>query len=71
MADVKLKATKAHAAAITVLIMVPLALFGFGDMPTPETIQEAVMLILGDLVAAGIAWLATYLPANKPKAPPA
>lgn len=64
----KFTATKAHMSAAATLIMIPAAMFGVGDMPAPETLQEAAMLFIGDLVAAGISWLVTYWTANREKA---
>lgn len=64
----KTTATKAHASAVTVVIMYLVARYlGVGDAPPVGDLLGALQVLGEGLVAGGIAWLAAYLPANKPK----
>lgn len=71
--DPKVSATKAHAAAISTLIVAVLAYFGVGEMPGTEELATALQTTAGLVaygasaaVTAGIAWVATYFARNKP-----
>lgn len=70
MADaqpVPVKATKAHFVAIATLLGVPLAMMGFGEMPPPETIADAAVMLATAGITAGVNWLVTYYTTNHPK----
>lgn len=58
---------KAWAAALVTLIAVPLAMFGVGDMPAPQTVSEALIVLLSAGVPAVVAWIGTYATRNKTK----
>lgn len=63
----KTTSTKALSAAITTLIMMLLGIFGYGDMPPPESVAEALTLVAVTFAASGGVGGITWLVSNKPK----
>ncbi len=57
-------AQKAWAAAVVTLVTVPMAMFGVAEMPTPETVGEAMGVVITALAAAAAAGVTAYLKRN-------
>lgn len=58
---------KAVAAGLVTMMTALLAMFGVADMPTPDTVTEAIKVIGAALVAAGSAHAVVWITRNKTK----
>ena len=61
----KMNSNKAWVASAMTMIAVVLAMFGIGEMPAPETLQESLTAVGTALVSGIVSWVMTWYVANK------